>query len=81
MAKRKSKTIMDYNVVFQEEEEGGYSVWVPDLPGCASQGESVEEALGNIREAIELYLEDRKVDIYDSVDYKKQFVMPVRIYA
>jgi predicted RNase H-like HicB family nuclease len=40
------------------EREGGYVVRVPDLPGCVSQGDSREEALANIREAIALYLED-----------------------
>lgn len=49
-------------VVLEEETEGGYSVHVPGLPGCASQGETVEEALSNIREAIELYLETLKED-------------------
>ena len=39
------------------EEDGGYSATVPALPGCTSQGESREEALAMIREAIELYLE------------------------
>ena len=68
----------EYQVVFQEENEGGYSVWVPDLPGCASQGETLEEALENIKEAIELYLEDVKEDAAD-YDYKQQFVVPVKL--
>lgn len=53
-----SKSDIEYQAVFQEETEGGFSVWVPDFPGCASQGETLEEALGNIKEAIELYLEN-----------------------
>jgi predicted RNase H-like HicB family nuclease len=67
----------EYQAVFQEETDGGYSVWVPDLPGCASQGETLEEALENIKEAIELYLEDSDVkpDAQD-FDYKRQFVVP-----
>ena len=40
-----------------DAEEGSYRVEVPALPGCYSQGETVEEALENVREAIELYLE------------------------
>ena len=48
---------MDYSVVVHHAEEGGFWVNVPALPGCYSQGESVEEALGNVREAIALYLE------------------------
>jgi antitoxin HicB len=46
-----------YTVVFEREEDGGFSVYVPDLPGCASQGDTHDEALVNIREAIECYLE------------------------
>lgn len=49
-------------VILEKEPEGGYSAHVPSLPGCASQGETVEEALANIREAIELYLESLKKD-------------------
>jgi predicted RNase H-like HicB family nuclease len=44
-------------VVLEPSDEGGYTVYVPSLPGCISEGETVEEALANIREAIELYLE------------------------
>jgi predicted RNase H-like HicB family nuclease len=46
-----------FEVVLTPEEEGGYSVSVPGLPGCFSQGENREEALAMIREAIELYIE------------------------
>ena len=48
---------MRYSVVVHSAEEGGYWVDVPALPGCYSQGESVEECLQNVREAIELHLE------------------------
>ena len=48
---------MKVTVVLEPSEEGGYTVFVPNLPGCISQGDTREEALGNIREAIELYLE------------------------
>lgn len=48
---------MEYSVVVHEAEEGGYWVEVPALPGCYSQGESVDEALENVKEAIDLYLE------------------------
>lgn len=46
-----------YMAVFEREEDGGFSVYVPDLPGCASQGDTHEAAVANIREAIESYLE------------------------
>lgn len=48
---------MKLQVVLEPSEEGGYTVHVPSLPGCISEGETEEEALLNIREAIELYLE------------------------
>ena len=48
---------MQYSVILHEAEEGGFWVDVPALPGCYSQGESVQESLGNVKEAIGLYLE------------------------
>jgi len=48
---------MKFKVVLEPSEEGGYTVYVPALPGCVSEGETIEEALKNIKEAIELYLE------------------------
>jgi predicted RNase H-like HicB family nuclease len=48
---------MRLKVVLEPSEDGGYTVYVPSLPGCISEGETVEEALANIREAIILYLE------------------------
>jgi predicted RNase H-like HicB family nuclease len=44
-------------VVFELSDEGGYTALVPALPGCISEGDTLEEARQNIREAIELYLE------------------------
>jgi antitoxin HicB len=49
---------MDFKVFLEPDEDGGYVVVCPSLAGCYSQGETVEEALVNIREAIELCLED-----------------------
>ena len=49
---------MSYKVnVVIEKDEHGYYAYAPELEGCQSQGESYEEALSNIREAVELYLE------------------------
>ena len=45
-----------YQVVLEAQEGGGFTVYAPALPGCVSQGETAEEALANIREAIGLYL-------------------------
>lgn len=60
MDKRKHIKVLGYNCIFQKEDEGGYSVWVSTLPGCASQGETYDEAAKNNKEAIELYLEEDK---------------------
>ncbi len=49
---------MRFTVVLEREADGGYVAHVPALPGCVSQGDSRTEAIENIREAIELYLED-----------------------
>ena len=51
---------MKYRVILEPQEAGGYTVYVPALPGCVSQGETIEEALSNIKEAIEVYLESLK---------------------
>lgn len=51
-----------FKVIIEPEIDGGYSVHVPVLPGCASEGETIEEALDNIKEAIELYLWSLKDD-------------------
>jgi predicted RNase H-like HicB family nuclease len=50
-------------IVLEASEEGGYTVYVPSLPGCISEGDTKEDALANIREAIELYLEPVEDDI------------------
>ncbi len=52
--------VLKYTAVFEPEEKGGYSVTIPTLPGCISEGDTFEEALFNIKEAAELYLEDLK---------------------
>ncbi len=47
----------EYRVMLEPDAAGGFIVWVPALPGCASQGDSEEEALANIREAIQCWIE------------------------
>lgn len=54
---------MKIKVILEPSDEGGYTVYVPALPGCISEGETVEEALANIQEAIELYLEPVEDDL------------------
>ncbi|HFC98675.1 MAG TPA: type II toxin-antitoxin system HicB family antitoxin [Thermosulfurimonas dismutans] len=52
------KRVLNFVVILEPDPSGGYVVSCPELPGCYSQGESVEEALENIKEAILLTLED-----------------------
>lgn len=49
---------MPYSGVLEAEADGGFVAWVAELPGCVSQGDSREEALANIREAMALYVAD-----------------------
>lgn len=51
---------LQYEAVFMPQSEGGYTVEVPDLPGCISEGDTLEEAKGNIEEAMELYIKTLK---------------------
>ena len=52
-----------FKVIIEEEpSEGGFSVFIPALPGCSSQAESVSGALLNIKEAAELYIEGLRED-------------------
>ncbi len=48
---------MKLKVVLEPSSDGGFTVYVPALPGCISEGDTREEALANIREAMQLYLE------------------------
>lgn len=48
--------MLTYTVELKPQEEGGYTVTVPSLPGCISEGETIEEALENIKDAVEGYI-------------------------
>lgn len=48
-----------YKVVIEPQDEGGFTAYVPGLPGCVSEGETYQETLNSIREAMELYIEVR----------------------
>jgi len=49
--------VYEFDVVIVEDETGGYIAFVPALPGCHTQGDSLEELIKNVKEAIELYIE------------------------
>jgi predicted RNase H-like HicB family nuclease len=52
-------------IVLEPAEEGGYTVYVPSLPGCISEGDTFDEAAKNIKEALELYLEPDEDELFD----------------
>ncbi len=58
MANREwKKATYSYSVIYESAPEGGYAATVPALPGCHTQGETLEEAESNVKEAIEVYVE------------------------
>ncbi len=61
---------MKLKIVLEPSDEGGYTVYVPSLPGCISEGNTKEEAMANIQEAIELYLEPVEDDLTLSPDHE-----------
>ena len=66
---------MVFKVVLEPSDEGGYTALVPSLPGCISEGDTVEEAMANIREAIELYLEPTDDETYAEGVLVKELVL------
>ncbi|MBN2208274.1 MAG: type II toxin-antitoxin system HicB family antitoxin [Candidatus Coatesbacteria bacterium] len=59
---------MKWRVILERDDQtGDWAVWCPELPGCTSAGQSEGEALENIREAIELYLEPSPLQLPDGV--------------
>ena len=56
---------MKLTIVLEPQEEGGFTAYVPSLPGCISQGDTKEESIKNIKEAIELYLEADTNELID----------------
>ncbi len=67
---------MKLKVVVHEAEEGGYWAEVPSIPGCATQGESFDELLNNIYEAVEGCL---AIDVEDIVVTKKDKIMEIAV--
>jgi len=59
--------VHEFDVVIVEDEAGGYVAFVPALPGCHTQGDTLQELMDNVKEAIDLYLEtlteDEKKDL------------------
>ncbi|MGD9346983.1 MAG: type II toxin-antitoxin system HicB family antitoxin [Candidatus Aminicenantes bacterium] len=59
---------MKLKIVLEPSDEGGYTVTVPSLPGCISEGNTKKEALQDIKEAVLLYLEPVEDDLNYSLD-------------
>jgi predicted RNase H-like HicB family nuclease len=59
---------MRLKVILEPSDEGGYTAYVPSLPGCITEGETEEEAMANACEAIELYLEPVANDLVLAAD-------------
>jgi len=53
---------MKLNIYLEPSDEGGYNLIITSLPGCISEGETKKEAIENIKDAIELYLEPKNID-------------------
>lgn len=68
---------MAYLAVFTKEKDGRFSVSIPALPGCFSQGNTFEEAKKNIEEAAALYLEEEALD--EDLQIDMQFVAPIEV--
>jgi predicted RNase H-like HicB family nuclease len=60
---RSEEKKMNLKVVLEPSDEGGYTAYVPSLPGCLSEGDTREQAISNIKEAIELYLQPVEDDL------------------
>ncbi|MFH0983494.1 MAG: type II toxin-antitoxin system HicB family antitoxin [Planctomycetota bacterium] len=67
-----------YTTIFEREADGGFHAYCPALKGCHSQGDSLDEAIDNIREAIEVYLES--VEAHgDPIPHEDLLIKPVEV--
>ncbi|MEK7154478.1 MAG: type II toxin-antitoxin system HicB family antitoxin [Patescibacteria group bacterium] len=80
MAKNIKKKVYNYTAIFEPAEEGGYVVYVPALPGCASQGDTFEEAEVMAKDAIEGYLKALK-DLNEEIPVEPDRVIISKIPA
>lgn len=83
MARKKKAKVYQYTAVLEPDTEvGGYTVTIPALPGCISEGDTFEDALHNIQEAAELYLEVMRRDKTEiSAEEAGVVIAPVRVHA
>lgn len=81
MKKVMKKKVYQYTGIFEPAEEGGYTVTIPSLPGCISEGDTFEEALRNIKEAASLYLEVTRRQKQELKAEKGVIVAPIQVPA
>lgn len=78
--KKLKKKIYKYTVIFEPQKEGGFTVYIPSLPGCISEGDTFEDALKNIKKAADLYLsvmKEREKDL--NTGNEEMIVAPIQI--
>ncbi len=67
-----------YTVIFEHQPDGGYHVFCPTLPGCHSEGDTLEEASSNIQEAVEVYIESLKAH-GEEIPVEDLFIKPIGV--
>lgn len=70
----------NYTVIIEREEDGGYHAYCPALRGCHSQGDTYEETIQNIQEAIALYIESLKAHS-EPIPSEDVIIKPVHVAA
>ncbi len=78
--KQNNKQSYNYTVLLEKELDGGYHAFCPLLKGCHSQGDTIEEAIENITEAIELYIESLLADC-QPIPQEDLIVKPLTIFV
>ena len=68
----------NYTVILEREEDGSYHVFCPVLPGCHTQGDTHEEALENLKDAIKLYIESLKA-YREKIPTEDIIIKPVKV--
>jgi predicted RNase H-like HicB family nuclease len=72
--------LLHFTVILEREEDGGYHAFCPALKGCHTQGDTVDEAVANAREAIEVYIEDLRASGAD-IPVEDILIKPVEVAA
>ncbi len=68
----------NYTIILEREEDGGYHAFCPALQGCHAQGDTYDEAMGNIKDAIRLYIESL-IAHHDPIPEEDITIKPVKI--